>query len=77
MVTLTDQADPDQSINAYTNEQNYYEIQIQETGLDDVDMQHHGSFNWVQKYPNPFNAATQIMFNLQENFNVTLNIYNA
>jgi len=76
LVTLTDQADPDRPFSAYTNDQGYYEIQIQETGVDDIDRQQPGCFNLFQNYPNPFNPATMISYEIPRPAHICIEIFN-
>lgn len=76
LVTLRDEADTNRSFSAYTNVQGQYEIQITETGVDDIHSQPPEAFNLLQNYPNPFNPSTVIGYNLSQAAHIRIEIYN-
>lgn len=51
-------------------------VTLNETSVDDHDNTLPGAFSLSQNYPNPFNASTTITFNLNEQAQVALTVYN-
>jgi len=70
--------------NSYINQHySYYAQRIDsaghysgETGIDEEGQQSPSSFSLSTPYPNPFNSATIIEFNLAQNARISINIYN-
>ena len=75
LVTLVDEADANRTFSAYTDDQGYYSIEINGTGIDDDPYKGPGEFRLMQNYPNPFNPSTVIAYKLSKPRRISLQIY--
>lgn len=76
LVTVTDQEDAGRTFSAYSDDQGHYMITVGGTGVDDEYITGPVHFRLMQNFPNPFNPATIIAYELSGPAYITLDIYN-